>query len=118
MFAPAGETNLVKASATINADDLETQWGVASHAMIVAHSIHTYTNPIPLSGDGAFSCDTATSIWGSARSARLNLVLTTPTAETLVAADDSWGLWKKIQPWALNWDAELAGMQSPKLQAD
>jgi AsmA-like protein len=118
LFYPLGQTNTFNVEAAASADLVETKWGGASHASILARSTHSFTNVIPLSGASTFSFENPTSQWGSASSAKLKLGLRTPALESLPPAEDAWGLWNKIQPYAMEWAVELARLQSPKLELE
>ena len=113
-----GQTNLVNADLALSAGAFETRWGSATNAQFHAQWIHSLTNPVPLTGEGRLDCTQATSEWGAARELQLNARLATPATHTSPRADESWAWWAKLEPYVLDWDCHLRGLQSRGLEAE
>jgi hypothetical protein len=115
---PPGRTNLVNGSVNLSAADIKTPWAGAATAQFSAEWLHAMTNPIPLSGHGRLECNRATTEHGTAGHILFTANMANPTAVRLSPADASWGWWTNIQPYLLDWEAELAEVQSPRAVAD
>lgn len=110
------DTNLLLASATLDAGRVLTRWACVTNAYFTAQWLHSLTNAIPVSGAGNFRAEAATSRWATARSLVVDLALETPTNPA--AADASWDWWQNLQPFALGWSARAARLDTPQLGAD
>jgi hypothetical protein len=112
------QTNLVNAELALRAAQVQTQWGSATDARFNAQWAHALTNPIPLAGNGQLRCDQVATRWGAAKELRLNAHLVTPASDAPTRADASWAWWASLEPYALNWDCQLIGLQARELQAE
>lgn len=115
LFSIGGESNLVRTSSSLSAEEVRSDYFSASNAAITANSVQSYTNPIPIVGEGTIACTAITSRWVTASSGSLRVSLVTPDRAALPAADPSWGPWQKIQPWFLAWQCAVTNVNSPKL---
>ncbi len=113
-----GQTNLIAADLSLRAGHVETKWGSATNAHFSAQWIHALTNAIPLSGDGQLHCSQADTDWGAARELRLNLHLSPSPGAALPRADQSWAWWAQLEPYALDWDGQVHGLQSHGLEVE
>ena len=113
-----GRTNLVNGSATFSAANIQTPWTSAANAQFSADWLHAMTNPIPLSGHGRLECEGVTTERGAAGHLVFIANMADSTAAALAPADASWGWWTNIQPYLLDWEAELNDVQSPRTVAD
>jgi hypothetical protein len=111
------QTNLINADLAISAGHVDTRWGSTSHALLNAQWIHALTNPIPLAGEGGLRCQQPNTKWGDAREVRLNARLAEPAAATPRHADESWSWWAKLEPYVLNWEGQISGLQSHGIEA-
>lgn len=118
LVAMEGQTNLVNAEATLWAGSVQTQWGGATNAQLHAQWMHALTNSIPLAGEGSFQCAGATSRWASARTLRLEARLARHVNALPPLSPESWGWWAELEPYALDWDCQLAGFQASGLEVD
>jgi hypothetical protein len=113
-----GQTNLVRADLALAAGRVETEWGSATNAQVNAQWTHALTNAIPLAGEGQLHCRQANTKWGAAGEARLNVRLAAaPPAAAPLRADESWAWWAKLEPYALDWDGTVSGLQSRGVEA-
>lgn len=112
----AGQTNLVDGTVNVRAEHAQTRWAAVTNAHLTAKWIHSLTNPIPLSGSGELRAANAGSRWGGAGEVRLTARFDTATNPP--PADASWSWWTNLQPYQLDWDAELTGLQSDRLVAE
>src|SRR5439155_9261486 len=71
-----------------------------------------------LSGHGRVDCDQLTTEWGTAGRLQLNTQLTDAGNNLPARADPSWAWWTNLQPYLLDWEAELADIKSPRMAAD
>ena len=113
-----GQTNLVNADLALSAGRVETDWGGATNAQFHAQWLHSLTNAVPLTGNGRLHCAQANTKWGAARELQLNARLATPSASAPPRADESWAWWAKLEPYVLDWDCRLRGLQSRGLEAE
>jgi hypothetical protein len=110
------QTNLIDGRLTVSARIVDTPWCTASNASFSAQWLHSITNPIPLSGEGKFTCDQPTTKWGSAAHLHLAARLATPaTTGALQQTNPSWDWWTNLQPYALDWDCHLRDVRAQKL---
>lgn len=114
--AVAGQTNLVNGTVNVRAEHAQTRWATVTNAQFTANWVHSLANPIPLSGSGELRTASAGSRWGSAGDVRLTARFDTATNPP--PADASWTWWTNLQPYQLDWDAELTRLQSDKLVAE
>jgi hypothetical protein len=118
-LAPApGRTNLVNGNVSLSAANIQTPWADAANARFSAEWLHAMTNPIPLSGHGRLECDHAATERVAAGHMIFTAHMAEPTAAGLTPADASWGFWDIIQPYLLDWEAELSDVRSPRTVAD
>jgi len=110
------QTNLFEGTINLQAASAQTKWATVTNAQLTASWVHSLTNPIPVSGHGELHASNAVTPWGSARDVRLAASIGTATNPT--SADAAWAWWTNLQPYQLNWDAEMTGVQSEKLVAD
>jgi len=113
-----GQTNWVNADLVLAAGAFETRWGSATNAQFHAQWVHSLTNPVPLTGEGRLRFNQATSEWGAAREIQINGRLATPATYTPPRSDESWAWWAKLEPYVLDWDCHLRGLQSRGLEAE
>lgn len=112
----ADQTNLVDGTLSVRATHARTQWAVVTNAQFTASWVHSLTNPIPLSGGGELRAATASTRWANADNVRFAARFD-PLADP-PAAEASWTWWTNLQPYQLEWDGELTGLQSEKLVAE
>ncbi|MCX6927348.1 MAG: hypothetical protein NT154_29710, partial [Verrucomicrobia bacterium] len=113
-----GQTNLVHANLALSAGQAESKWGSATNVQLNAQWIHALTNAVPLSGEGTLVCDHVTTEWGNASELQLKLRVTPPGATARPrSVDESWAWWSKLEPYDLDWDGRLSGVQSRGLEA-
>ncbi|MEI7937846.1 MAG: AsmA-like C-terminal region-containing protein [Verrucomicrobiota bacterium] len=114
----AGQTNLISADLALWAGHVETKWGSATNAQFNAQWIHALTNPIPLGGEGKLLCRQPNTEWGTASELQLDVRLAAPPAGAAPRADESWAGWAKLEPYQLDWDGRLRGVQSRGLAVE
>jgi hypothetical protein len=115
--AMEGQTNVISADLALWAGHVETKWGGATNAQFNAQWIHALTNPIPLGGHGKLYCRQVNADWGSARELELGVRLATSSAGPVSRADESWGEWARLEPYELDWDGRLDGVQARGVEA-
>jgi hypothetical protein len=108
--------DLVDADLILTTGKVETRWGFASDADFDAHWMHSFTNPIPLSGRGHIRCVRAETKWGKVNDLELTGSLMIPDS-TGSAIHTNWGPWAQIEPFALDCAGRVGAIDSPKLQA-
>jgi hypothetical protein len=100
-------TNLIQASLEVSADEPATEWAQASTLRLTGQWTHSPTNMIPLSGDMQLRLAGARTRWGSVETLDLNTRLNTPATDSPRTADESWGWWANLEPYALGWNCRL-----------
>ena len=113
-----GETNLVSADLALRAGQVGTPWGSATNARFNAQWVHALTNAIPQAGDGQLACDQVDTQWGAADRIQLKARLAAPATGASPRADASWAGWAWLEPYALDWEAEITDVRLPKLAAE
>jgi hypothetical protein len=116
-LSPGEATNVVRADLDLAAARVETKWGRSADARFTAQWIHSFTNAIPLSGRGELRLDNAETPWGKTRELQLGGSLSIPT-NAPAQTDPTWAWWTNLAPFALEMECRLAGLQSPRLEAD
>jgi len=111
------QPDLVSARLFVSAQAFETKWGRASAADFSADWVHSLTNPVPLSGNGIFKCQDASTAWGDSRSVEISGHLKTPGVHAS-PADQSWAWWALLEPYDIDYEVHLAGISAPKLAID
>jgi len=109
-------TNLVDGTLNVRAAGAQTRWASVTNVLLTATSIHSLTNPIPRSGGLELRAASAGTRWGSASNVVLNAQFDTATNPP--PADVAWSWWTNLQPYQLDWEAELTGLRSEDLVAD
>jgi hypothetical protein len=107
-----GQTNLISANLAASAGHVETRWISTTNAQFNAQWTHALTNPVPLAGEGKLRFRQARTKWADAREVRLDARLAEPAAATQRRADESWSWWAKLEPYSLDWEGQVSGLQS------
>jgi hypothetical protein len=110
-------TNLVTATLTLRAGPVGTRWASATNLQFTAQWLHALTNAIPLSGEGQLVCNGVDARSATAREVRLKTHLATAPPDASRHADASWGGWAWLEPYIVDWDAQLSEVRSPELAA-
>ena len=113
-----GRTNLVDGSVNLSAADVQTPWASATSARFAAQWLHALTNPIPLSGHGRVDCEQINSEWGAAGRLQLSAHLAEGVTNPPAPPDPSWAWWTNLQPYLLDWEAQLTDVKTRRLAAD
>jgi hypothetical protein len=111
-----GPTNAVDGDLTLTAGRVHTQWASATNAHLAVQWVHALTNPIPLTGRGALQVEQGSTAWGRAQALQLRGTFThsaVPSPDTNAA----WGFWAQLQPYIIDWEAQLTNLASPYLLA-
>lgn len=112
-----GETNLVSANLALRAGRVSTRWGSTADARFDAQWVHALTNAIPLAGDGRLVCEHVNTEWATAKQISLNAHLAAPPSGGPPHADASWAGWALLEPYILDWDAQVTDVRYSKLAA-
>ncbi len=102
-----GQTNQVNAGLELNAAQVDSEWASGADLQAKLQWLHSLTNPVPITGSGALHCRQARSRWGNADLLQLSARLVTPPQYT-ARADESWGLWARLEPYLLDWQCHLS----------
>jgi hypothetical protein len=108
----ADQTNLVSATLAVHAGQVDTRWGSVTETRFTAQWVHALTNAMPLTGTGHLGCEQVTTKWGVARQVQLGARLATPETGAARRADDSWAWWARLEPYVVDWDCEVAALES------
>src|SRR5258706_1597541 len=109
-------SDLVNVDLHLTTGEVETRWGLANEAEFDAHWMHSFTNPIPLSGRGQLRCTRAETKYGKASRIELTGSLLTSEIQNN-SVHTNWGPWAEIEPFALDCAGRIGDLDSPKLQA-
>ncbi|MBI3851262.1 MAG: hypothetical protein HY298_13460 [Verrucomicrobia bacterium] len=108
-------TNLVQADLKLLAGPIGTAWVQADAVQFTAHWTHAITNAIPLSGQGELQLAGVETRWGKTKRTRIVGRLAPPGTNAPPRTDESWALWADLAPFALDWEAQISGVESPEL---
>ncbi len=112
----AGRTNLVAGDLVVRSASAQTRWATVTNAEFTTAWVHSLTNPIPLSGQGKFRAEVASTPWANGRDAVLAVTLAAATNAPPLPAETVW--WTNLQPYALTWRAEVSDLKSERLVAE
>jgi hypothetical protein len=107
------QTNLFNGEIKIRSADVHTEWAQATNADFAASWTHAITNPIPITGEGQFHCDSAQTRWASASDVQLRAQLA-QTEQPGTPTDPALAWWTNLQPYRLSWDCRVAELVSPQ----
>ena len=114
--AIAGQTNLVTTDAVLTVARAASRWGGATNAHLHAQWMHSRADFQPLSGTASLHCAQASNSWATARELQINARLAMPGHDRPLRADESWGGWAALEPYALEWEGRADALQSPQLR--
>jgi hypothetical protein len=115
--AVADATNLVNGSLSLHVEQAGTRWGTATNLQINAQWLHALTNAVPLSGEGQLVCERVDALEAMASYVRLKARLATAPPGAPRQADGSWAGWAWIEPYILDWEAQVAEVRTSQLAA-
>jgi hypothetical protein len=109
------DTNTVHAELNVSATGIKTRWGSATSANVAAKWIHSMTNAIPISGEGEVRMSRAETQFGEVGHLRFATSFE-PSPKEIHPLNPTWSWWTNLAPYALNWNCDANGIQSPKLE--
>jgi hypothetical protein len=101
---------------TVGAETLHAKWGRAEKAELNATVHHSLTNWLPQSAEGRLTMRGLEAESGKAEQIQLTVHLAESASPAPRQSDASWGGWAMLEPYQLNWQSEVIGVESPKLQ--
>lgn len=116
LFSTEENTNLVTADLDLKADSAQSKSNYAQHVHFAAQWLHSFTNAMPLSGEGELEAENAVTEWASVKQFRLTGGLLPST--NAPSPDASWAWWSDLAPYPLTLDFNASGIHSPKLDVD
>ena len=113
------ETNAdtVRAVLKVRADTVATRWVQGSNAQLDIHWTHSLTNAIPLDGTSELSLSQIHTRWANLGELHLTTRMNTPAATGPLRADESWGWWRKLEPYSLDWNCVLKDIRSQEAES-
>ena len=111
-----GLTNSVEANLNLRAAQVGTRWTDAADVEFTAQWLHTYTNAVPLAGQGQLRCAFAQTRWGDVTNLEFLACLATPAPPLVPMSDEGWAWWSRLEPFLLDWECRFQKMQSPRLE--
>nr|HCL92934.1 hypothetical protein [Limisphaerales bacterium]HRD05097.1 hypothetical protein [Verrucomicrobiota bacterium] len=114
--AIAGQTNLATTDAVLTVARAASRWGGATNAHLRAQWMHSRADFQPLSGTASLHCAQASNSWATARELQINARLAMPGHDRPLRADESWGGWAALEPYALDWEGRADTLQSSQLR--
>ena len=117
LITDEGRTNVIHAHLDLTADRPATKWAEAAAVKAAADWEHSLTNPVPLSGTAELSLTGAHTRWGSAGTVWLKTRLEPTPADTSRQADEHWGWWAGLEPYALDWNCRLQNIHVERADA-
>ena len=109
-------SSLVQGSLRLSAKTLQTECGHGKQLLFTADWLHSLTNLVPVSGEGALNLTAVESQWGSAGRLQLHGSLSLPTVPA--AWDDSWAWWTNLAPYQLHYDCQLHDVAADEIRAE
>jgi AsmA-like C-terminal region len=105
-------TNLVQCQLEILAEEVGTPWAQATNAHFTAQWAHSFTNPIPIYGNGELTLADAHTRWGTAGKLQLTGRLEEPPKNLQRKANDQWAWWASFEPYYIDWDCQLTDVHA------
>jgi hypothetical protein len=111
---PDKKSLLARSRFNLEALDLETRWGCTHSNVLTAESVHGWRDVWESAVDWSLLSHQIETVWGSAASARVTgHVKPSSIAAQGSYADDSWGFWRWLAPFDLDWTSRLDQVTSP-----
>jgi len=115
-FVPEGnQTNQCRVELDLRAGTPRTEWAEAEEVRCVARWTQSFTNPVPLAGEVEAQVDQLRSQWGRAKSGRVSARLWPAQLDGTARADESWAWWAKFEPYAIDWQLQLEGVEAQEI---
>lgn len=107
-------TNAVHADLEVQADQFTNEWAQTDKTHLAVRWTHALTNAIPQDGTAKLSLTGIQTRW--ARLGGLDLIakMDTPATNGPLHGDESWGWWRKLEPYALDWNCDVKDIHSPE----
>lgn len=110
------QTNLLNCGLDLSASEFYSRWTRATNAQVTLQWTHSLTNLIPLDGTAKVRLNNARTPWGRVESVRLDSRMAAPATNLVSQANESWAWWSDLEPYFLDWNCELDGLQSTNVQ--
>jgi hypothetical protein len=110
------QTNLLLCGLDLSAGEFDARWTRATNAQVTAQWTHSLTNLIPLDGTAVALLKNARTPWGGIESVRLDARMAAPATNLVSQANESWAWWADLEPFFLDWNCQLDGLQSTNVQ--
>ena len=109
------------AEITFSIASLETQWDKtnwlrADSLGFNGRATFAWTNPVPSRADGRLKIAGVATQRGNIRQASIGVRYENKSAQRTALADASWSYWSWLDPYDLDLEAEVSGIDSPSLQ--
>jgi hypothetical protein len=117
-----GQTNRFSSELALRAGQIVTEWGSATNARLSARSLHSLTNPIPLASEAQLDLEHASTSWATGRGLHLQAKFQDQNGGAEIPSQSSpWfispALWSYLQTCAVEWNASLDEVLTPKIEA-
>jgi hypothetical protein len=102
----------------VRANDIETKWAQAKEgeASFMLHNSTTHWTP--LTAHGQLTLREICTEEGQAGALHLTATVRQASPDSLETSSMDWGWWKKFEPYDIDWQAELEGVASTKLELE
>src|SRR5205823_14799907 len=112
------DTNLIETELAVFARQVQTDWGLATNAVITAHLSHALTNPVPLTATGQVELAQGRTKLGSARRAQIDFTVKKVSDPTLCKASSIEEWLTLLNAFTVDWETQLSQAEAPKLQIE
>jgi hypothetical protein len=109
---------LLNTEVTLHADAVESVWGRSETNFLTAQLIHAPDNFAPVEADWQWQISAPQTRWGAARDVHLSGHLDRVSTNTLPRADASWAAWANLEPFHIDWDAQVNDVIFTNVQVD
>jgi AsmA-like C-terminal region len=110
--APATLTNDMQAALEVSAGTFTTEWSQIAGVQFTSEWTQSPTNSIPASGVGNLRLTSARTRWGDVGTVDLTARLNPPATNQPRTADASWGWWRGLDPYSLDWNCRLGDIHA------
>jgi len=109
---------LLNTELTLHADVLETTWAGSKTNFLTAQLIHSLDDFTPVEADWQWRINEPRTAWGGASEIFLSGHLARVQTNATIRADASWGEWARLEPFHIDWEAQLSEVTVTNVQAD
>jgi hypothetical protein len=102
----------------VRANEIETKWARANEGEATLMLDNSATSWTPLTARGQLTLREIRTDEGQAGTLHLTATVRSASPDSFKTSSKDWGWWKKLEPYDIDWQAELEGVASTRLQLE